>query len=58
MRIKKSDKRCMTCKHWKPIAKAIGGSVPEMHGKCHKSRKPIFKLPNYVCKDWEFWRET
>jgi len=38
------ERRCMTCKWWK--------GETEFSGKCMKSKNPIYKHPNYVCKDW------
>ena len=35
----------MTCRWWK--------GESEFSGKCMKSKNPIYKHPNYVCKDWE-----
>jgi hypothetical protein len=46
------ERRCMTCKHWKPVS--------EDSGKCMNARNPLYKLPNYVCHNWEKnenWRE-
>ena len=44
-----ADKRCMTCKHWKPVT--------ENTGKCMLSKTKMFTLPNYVCQRWEKWNE-
>jgi len=38
-------RRCMTCRFWVPET--------EVTGKCVKSKNPIYKLPNYICKNWE-----
>ena len=42
-------KRCMTCKYWHPIS--------ECSGKCMRFKNPVLKVPNYVCKEWKFWKE-
>jgi hypothetical protein len=52
-KLEKGDKRrrCMTCKYWSPVT--------EDSGRCMKTKKnPIFKLANYVCSGWEFWKAT
>jgi len=41
-------RRCMTCKYWEPET--------EWTGKCTKTKSPIYKLPNYCCDKWEFWK--
>jgi len=49
-RLEKGDKkrRCLTCKYWYPKT--------EYTGVCLLSKSPIYKLPNYVCDKWEFWK--
>jgi len=38
----------MTCKFWKPKS--------EVSGVCTKGNPPIFKLPNWECKNYKFWK--